>query len=122
MTEVIIGQLWVFPRFTDVDRHPLTVCEKFGPAMIALDLALVLIGWNGRADGETRGYVDASRQRNEIRVEITTIAGADIARIDGVSTAPTSTRFIVPHAADDVIVQCFRPVEVIGFSGYSFLG
>ena len=91
MTKIIIGELWVLPRFTNVHRHPLTVREKFSPAMIALDLALILVGWNGRADGETRGYADASRQSDEIRVEITTIAGADIARIDGVSAAPTST-------------------------------
>ena len=61
MTKIIISQLRVLPRFTDIHRHPLTVREKFGPAMIALDLALILVGWNGRADGETRGYVDASR-------------------------------------------------------------
>ncbi len=91
MTKIIISQLRVLPRFTDIHRNPLTVCEKFGPAMVALDLALILVGWNGRADGETRGYVDASRQSDEVRVEITTIAGASIARIDGVSAAPTST-------------------------------
>src|SRR6476620_8571023 len=90
--------------------------------MVALDLALILVGWNGRADGETRRYVYASRQSDEVRVEITTIAGASIARIDGVSAAPTITCFIIPHAADDVIVQRFRPLEVIGFSGYGFLG
>src|SRR6266436_9592530 len=122
MTKIVISQLRVLPRFTDIHRNPLTVCEKFSPAMIPLDLALILVSWNGRADGETRGYVDASRQSDEVRVEITTIAGADIARIDGVSAAPTSTCFIIPHAADDVIVQRFRPLEVIGFSGYGFLG
>src|SRR5436190_2380425 len=91
MTKIVISELWVLPRFTNVHRHPLTVCEKFGPAMIPLDLALILVSWNGRADGETRGYVDASRQSDEVRVEITTIAGADVARIYGVSAAPTST-------------------------------
>src|SRR4030095_3891755 len=68
-----------------------------------------------------RRNVDASRQSDEVRVKITTIAGADIARIDGVATAPTSTRFIVTHAADDVIVQRFRPLKIIVFSRYSFL-
>ena len=91
MTKIIIGQLRVLPRFTDIHRNPLTVREKFGPAMVALDLALILVGWNGRADGETGGYVDASRQSDEVRVEITTIARAGIARMNGVSTAPTST-------------------------------
>jgi hypothetical protein len=43
MTKIIISQLRVLPRFTDVYRHPLTVREKFGPAMIALDLALILV-------------------------------------------------------------------------------
>src|SRR5438552_3356364 len=91
MTRIRISELWVLPRFTDVYRHPLTAREKFGPAMIALDLALILVSWNGRADGETRRYVDASRQSDEVSVEITTIAGADIARIYGVSATPTST-------------------------------
>src|SRR5882724_12210305 len=45
VTKIIISELWVLPRFTDVYRHPLTVCEKFGPAMISLDLALILVGW-----------------------------------------------------------------------------
>src|SRR5438477_6320709 len=122
MTKIIISQLWVLPRLTDVYRHPLAVREKFGPAMITLDLALILVGWNGRADGKTRGYVDASRQSDEIRVEITTIAGANIARIDGVSAAPAITFLIIPHAANDVIVQRFRSLEVIGFSGCGFFG
>src|SRR6516164_6024993 len=108
MAKIIIRQLRVLPRFTDIHRHPLTVGEKFGPAMIALDLALILVGWDGRADGETRRYVDASRQSDEIRVEITTIAGARVARVDGISASPTSTRFIISHATDDVIVQRFR--------------
>src|SRR5882724_1364183 len=91
MTKIIISQLWVLPRFADVYRHPLTVCEKFGPAMVALDLALILVDWNGGADGETCGYVDASRQSNEIRMKIRAVSGAGIARIDGVSSAPTIT-------------------------------
>src|SRR6266576_6638354 len=91
MTKIVISQLRVLPRFTDVYWYPTIVCEKFGPAMIALDLALILVSWNGRADGKTRRYVDASRQSDEVRVEITTIAGADIARIYGVSATPTST-------------------------------
>src|SRR6185436_18088900 len=110
MTKIIIRELGVLPRFTDIYRHPLTVREKFGPAMVALDLAFIFVGWNGRADGKTRGYVDASRQSDEIRVEITAVAGAGIARIDGVAAAPASTRFIIPHAADHVIVQRFRPL------------
>src|SRR6188472_1581049 len=91
MAKIIIGQLRVFPRFTDIHRNPLIVREKFGPAMVALDLALLLVGWNGRADGETRGYIDASRQCDEVRVEITAIAGVSVARVDRVSTAPTIT-------------------------------
>src|SRR5262245_58322872 len=122
MTKVIISQLRVLPCFADVYRHPLTVCEKFGPAMIAVDLTCILVHWNRRADGETRGYVDASRQCDEVRVEITAITGTSIARINGVAAAPTSTRFIIPHTADDVIVKRFRPLKIIGLSGCRFLG
>src|SRR5262245_29086013 len=116
MTEIIIGQLRVLPRFTDVYRHPLTVCEKLGPAMVALDLAFILVGWNRRTDGETGRYFDASRQSDEIRMKIRAVSGASIASIDSVAPAPASTRFIVAHAADDMIVQRFCPLEVIGFS------
>ena len=97
MTKIIIRQLRVLPSFADIHRHPLTVREKFGPAMVAFDLAFPLVGWNGRAYGETRGYVDASRQSDEVRVEITTIAGASIAGVDRVSTAPTCT--LIYHTA-----------------------
>jgi len=57
MTEIVISEFWVLPRFTDVYWYPTIVCEKFGPAMIALDLALILVSWNGRTDGETRGML-----------------------------------------------------------------
>src|SRR6266496_2243989 len=62
MTEVVIGQLRIFPRFADVHRHPTSVGEKFGPAMVAVDRALVLIGWNRSANSETRWYANAARQ------------------------------------------------------------
>src|ERR1043166_4727233 len=104
VTEIIVGQLRVFPRFADVHRNPLTVGEKFGPAMVTLDLAFILVGWNGRADGETRRYVDASRQSNEVCVKIRAVSGASITRVDPAPAPPTVTRFIVAHAADDVIV------------------
>src|SRR3954463_12240586 len=95
MTKIIICQLRILPRFTDIHRNPLIVREKFGPAMVTLDLSLFFVGWNRCADCETRGYLDASRQRDEVRVEITTIACASIARIDRVSAAPTTPRFFI---------------------------
>src|SRR5262249_54529406 len=88
----------------------------------ALDLTFILVGWDGRANGETRGYVDASRQSDEIRVEIAAVTGVRITRVDGVPAAPTSTRFIISHAADDVIVQRLRPLEIIALSACRFLG
>src|SRR6266550_7194799 len=74
MTKIVISQLWVLPRFTDIHRNPLTVCEKFGPAMVTFDLPLILVGRNGRPDGKTSRYVDASRQSDEIRVEIRAVS------------------------------------------------
>ena len=61
MTKVVIGKFGVLPRFTNIHRHPFTICEEFSPAMVAVDFPFILVGWNGRANGETRGYVDASR-------------------------------------------------------------
>src|SRR6266536_5064563 len=55
MTKIIISQLWVLPRFADVYRHPLTVCEKFGTAMIAVYCAFVLVSRNRSANGKTSG-------------------------------------------------------------------
>src|SRR5262249_38672219 len=90
MTKIIISELWILPRFTDVYRDPLTVCEKFGPAVVAVDFAFILVGWNGRTNSETRGYVEASRQSDEIGMKIAAISGARVACVHGVSAAPTS--------------------------------
>src|SRR6266404_5662212 len=54
MTKVVIGQLWIFPRFTDVNGYPASVGEKFGPAMVTLNRALILVGGNCRTDRKTR--------------------------------------------------------------------
>src|SRR6266498_3028014 len=61
MTEVVISQLWIFPRFADIHRHPASIREKFSPAMVAVNRALIFVGWNGGADGKTSGYADAAR-------------------------------------------------------------
>src|SRR5437899_9202691 len=100
MPEVVISQLWILPRFADIHRYPASVCQKFRPAMIALDRALVLIGRNCRANGKARGYSDAARESNEVGVKIGAIAGAHITSVHRVATAPTSSRFVVPHSSD----------------------
>src|SRR5207248_9362179 len=88
VAEVVIGQLWIFPRFADIHRHPTSVCEKFCPAMIAVDRALVLIGWNRSANRETRWYANAARQRNEVGMKIRTVASACVAGVERVAAAP----------------------------------
>src|SRR5437763_14170010 len=88
MSEVIIRKLGFFPRFADIHRHPASVCEKFGPAMIAVDRALVLIGWNRSANRETRWYANAARQRNEVGMKIRTVASACVAGVERVAAAP----------------------------------
>src|SRR4029078_5092618 len=52
MTKIIICELRILPCFADIHRNPLIVREEFGPAMVALDLALLFVRWNGRADSE----------------------------------------------------------------------
>src|SRR6266545_7449923 len=61
MTEVVISQLWIFPRFADIHRHPVSIGEKFGPAMVTFDRAFVFIGGNRRANRKARRYSDATR-------------------------------------------------------------
>jgi hypothetical protein len=60
MTEVVISQLWIFPCFADVHWYPAAICEKFSPAMVTFDRALVFIGGDRRAYGKTSGYADAA--------------------------------------------------------------
>src|SRR6266576_5990240 len=88
MTEVVVGQLGILPRFTDVHWHPASISKKFGPAMVALNRALILVGRNCSTDRKTRRYADAARQGNEVGVEIATVSGACVARVHGVAAAP----------------------------------
>src|SRR6266487_385684 len=88
MTEVVVGQLRVLPCFTNIHGHPASISEKFGPAMVALNRALVLVGRNCSADRKTRRYADAARQRNEISVEIAAVSGSRVAGVNGVAAAP----------------------------------
>src|SRR5207248_10487662 len=88
MAEVVIGQLWIFPRFTDIHWHPASISQKFGPAMVALNRALVFVGGNRSADRKTRRYADTARQRNEVSVEIAAVPGARVAGVHGVAAAP----------------------------------
>src|SRR5438132_1529263 len=88
VAEVVVGQRWIFPRFTDIHRHPASICEKFRPAMVAFDRALILVGWNRRANGKTRRYSDAARQSDKISVKIAAVTGSGVARVHGIAAAP----------------------------------
>ena len=88
MAEIVVCQLWILPCLADIHRHPASICEKFGPAMIAVDRPLVLVRGNSRAYGKTSWYPDAARQSNKISVKIAAVAGARIARIHRVAAAP----------------------------------
>src|SRR5438034_134703 len=79
MTEVVIGQLWIFPSFADVHWHPASIGKKFRPAMVAVDRSLIFIGRNRSAYGKTSGYADAARQSDEIGMEITAVPGPGVA-------------------------------------------
>src|SRR5439155_26730116 len=79
MTEVVIGQLWIFPSFADVHRHPASICKKFGPAVIAVDRSLIFVGGNRRADRKAGGYAYAARQSDEVGMEITAVPGSRVA-------------------------------------------
>ena len=88
VAKIIISELLIFPRLTDVHRYPAPVCQEFRPAMVALDRAFVLIGRNGRANRKTRWNTNAARQSNKIGVEIRAVAGAHVAGAFGVTAAP----------------------------------
>ena len=88
MTEVIIGELWIFPRFTDVHWHPASIGEEFSPAMVAVDRSLIFIGGNCSADGKAGGYAYAARQSDEVGMEITAVPSARVAGVERVTAAP----------------------------------
>src|SRR5207244_13522378 len=119
--EVVISQLRILPSFADIHRNPATICQEFSPAMVAVDRALVLVGWNGCANREPSGYADAARESNEVGVKIGAIAGARVAGVQGIATAPASSRFVVAHPADHVAIDRFRAVEIVSFSRCCFL-
>src|SRR5438034_2490783 len=121
MAKVIISELWIFPCLADIHRHPAPVCQKFRPAMVAFDGAFVPVGWNGSANGKTRRNTNAARQSNEIGVEIGAVTGAHITCVLGVAATPAGAGLVVAHAAHDMIVQSFRSIEIVSFSGRRFL-
>src|SRR5438034_350699 len=82
-------------------------------AMIAVDRARVLIGWNRSANSETRWYGNASRQRNEVGMEIRAVASARVARVKRVAAAPACPCFVVTHSADNVIIERFGSFEIV---------
>src|SRR6266567_4224668 len=88
MAEVVISQLWVFPSFADVHRHPAPIGKKFGPTMVAVDRSFILVGGNCRADRKAGGYAYASRQSDEVGMEITAVPGSRVAGVEGVTAAP----------------------------------
>src|SRR6266700_3787786 len=121
MTEIVIRQLWIFPRFTDIHRHPASICVKFRPAMVAFDRALILVGWNRRANGKTRVYSDAARQSDEISVKIAAVTGSGVACVHGIAAAPAGSGFVVTHSAHYMIIKRFRPFEIVVFPCSRFL-
>src|SRR5213592_1033707 len=110
MAEIVGRQRWVLPSFTDIDRYPAAVGEKFRPAMISFNCAFVLVRRNGGANGKARGDTDAPCERNEVSMKVRTISGACIAREDDIASAPAAARCVVTHPAKDVVVERLRPV------------
>src|SRR5207249_8555084 len=88
MAEIVVCQLWVLPCLADIHRHPASICEKFGPAMIAVDRPFVFVRGNSRAYGKTSWYPDAARQSNKISVKIGTVAGPRIAGVESIAASP----------------------------------
>src|SRR6266404_93118 len=121
MAKVIIGELRISPRFTDIHRHPPSIRQKFSPAMVAVDRAFLFVSGNGRANGETSGYADAACQSNEISVKIGAIAGARVTCVHGVATAPASSRFVVAHPPHHVVIDRLGAVDIVSFSRCRFL-
>src|SRR5438034_10755809 len=120
MAEVVISELGSLPRFTDVHRHPTSVCKKFRPTMVAFNCALVFVGGNRSADGKTRRNADTACQGYEVSVKIGAVASPRIARVKGVAAAPAGARLVVSHPADHMIVERFRPLEIVAFFRHRF--
>src|SRR5438876_7681530 len=89
--------------------------------MVAPDCPFVPVGWNSSANGKTRRNSNAARQSNEIGLEIGAVTGAHITGVLGVAATPTGAGLVVAHAAHHMIVQSFRAIEIVSFSGRRFL-
>src|SRR6266508_5144673 len=105
MPEIVIGKLRIFPRLTDIHRHPASICQEFRPAVIAVDCTLVFVSRNGSAYGKARRDADGARQCNKVSVEIRAVAGVRITGVHGVTTSPTIARVVVTHSAHYVIIE-----------------
>src|SRR5438105_14173006 len=89
--------------------------------MVALDCALVPVGWNSSANGKTRRNTNAARQSNEVGVEIGALTDAHITGVLGVAATAAGPGLVVAHAAHHMIVQRFRAIEIVSLSRRRFL-
>src|SRR5712692_3183415 len=122
MTEIIIGELRIFPRLTNIDRDPAAIGKEFRPAMVAVDRALVFVRGDCCANCESSWNSNTARQRNKVGVEVGAITRSGIAGKHRVTAAPALARFVVAHPSEHVIVKRLGALEIAGFSRDRLLG
>src|SRR5271157_2700828 len=104
----IVFLLLGLPCLRDVHRNPSGPGGiKLSPAVIAGNVALVLVLGKREADVEARGNTVSAQHADKRRVEIGAVAVLGIAGPHRVSTAPTGARLIVAEGCKQVIVSSF---------------
>ncbi len=105
VAEVVRRETRVLVRFADVHRPPLAVGIELRPAVVAVDSAVVALGRDRGADGESRRDADGTRQRDEVGVEVGAVAVLGVARVDRIPLPPTVAVLGVAHLVDHVVVK-----------------
>src|SRR5438067_12334393 len=91
MPEIVIRQLWIFPCFADINGNPPTICQEFGPTMIAIDRAFVFFSRNGCTDRKAGRDADAARQCNKIGMKIRAVTRLRVTCVHSVTATPAGT-------------------------------
>ncbi len=95
---------------------------ELGPAVVAVDPAVVALGGNGSTNGETGGDACGAKQSNVVGMEVCAISRAGIASILGVALSPAGPVLHVSHSVYRVIVQRSCADEIPILAGKDFGG
>src|SRR5689334_16418153 len=96
----------MFPRLGNVHWNPsLPVHVEIRPAVIARDLARMLVAGERKSNLESRRNPLRARHRDEKGMEVGAIPLLGVAGMKHVATPPSSSSFVVAQRGEDVVVD-----------------